>query len=145
MAITVHFEGRDWEFEDDRLTIAQAMVMHAEHGLTLRAWQDGIKELDPRAIQCTYWLMLQQNGIEKPLKDLDFDAIGYMGAYVEALQAEKERKEALEAAKEPDPTQDSRPATKTPRSPGSSTSPSAKSGASPSSSSPGSAASEPPT
>jgi hypothetical protein len=145
MSMTITFEGRDWELDDDHVGVQQAMVFHLVHGLTLRGWMEGIKELDPRAIQCTYWLMLQQNGIEKPLKDLDFDAIGYMGAYVEALQAEKERKEALEAEKEPDPTQDSRPATKTPRSPGSSTSPSAKSGASTSSSSPGSAASEPPT
>ena len=145
MEFTITFEGRDWQYDEDHVPVMQAMAFHSVHGLTLRAWMEGIRELDPRAIQCAYWLMLQQNGERRPLKDLDFDAIGFMSAYAEGLQAESERKKALEAEKEPDPTQDSLPATKTRRPPGSSTSPSAKSAASTSSSLPGSAASEPPT
>ena len=140
MAITVHFEGRDWEFEDDRLTIAQAMVMHAEHGLTLRAWQDGIKELDPRAIACSYWLMLQQNGVVKPLREVDFEPVTFMTAYIEALEAGKQA-----TAAEPDPTPGVSLPAATPKRPGSSTSRSAKSAAATSSSSPASATSAPET
>ena len=145
MALTIHFGGRDWEYDEDHIGVMQAMAFHSVHGLTLRAWMDGMKDLDPRAIQCTYWLMLQQAGEQKPLKDLDFDAMDFLTAYVEAMQAEAERKKAAEAAAQPDPTQDSRPDGKTPASAGSSTSRSAKSAPSTSSSSPASATSEPPT
>ena len=143
MALTVRFEDRDWAFDDDKVTLAQAMVFHQEHGLTLRGWQDGIKELDPRSIACSYWLMLQQNGIIKPLRDVDFEVLEFMSAYVEAMQAEAERKKAEEP--EPDPTPAaSLPDIPTPPPSGSSPSRSRKSAASTSTSSPGSATSGPP-
>lgn len=142
--ITVHFEDRDWEFEDDKVQLKQAMVFHQEYGLTLRAWQDGVKDLDPRSIACSYWLMLQQNGVVRPLRDVDFDTLAFMMAYVEGMQAEAERKKAEEA--EPDPTPDgSLPDTKTLPPQGSSTRTSKGSAASTSSSSQSSAGSEPVT
>ena len=145
MELTITFEGRDWEYDSDKLDVLPAMAFHSVHGLTVRAWIEGIQETDPRAFQCAYWLMLQQNGVEKPLKDLNFDLMAFMTAYAEAIVDAVERKKELEAEKEPDPTQDSLPVTKTPRPPGSSTSRSAKSAASTSSSLPGPAGSEPPT
>ena len=30
MALTVRFEDRDWAFDDDKVTLAQAMVFHQE-------------------------------------------------------------------------------------------------------------------
>jgi hypothetical protein len=136
----ITFEGRDWDFRDDKIGIQQAMAMHLEHGLTLRAWQEGITDLDPRAIQCSYWLMLQQNGEIRPLRGLDFEAIEFMAAYIAALQAEREKEAA-----EPDPTQDGSPpeGIPTPTSPGSSMSRSAKSATTTSSPSPASADSGP--
>ena len=144
MALTITFEGREWEYDTDHIGVLQAMAFHSVHGLTVRAWLEGVQETDPRAYQCAYWLMLQQNGVEKPLKDLDFDLMEFMTAYAEAILAEVERQKELETEKEPDPTQDSRPDGKTPASAGSSTSRSAKSAPSTSSSSPASATSGPP-
>jgi hypothetical protein len=144
MELTITFEGRDWQYDSDKLDVLPAMAFHSVHGLTVRAWIEGIQETDPRAFQCAYWLMLQQNGVEKPLKDLNFDLLEFMTAYAEAIMAAAERQKELEAAKEPDPTQDSLLAMKTRKPPGSSTSPSAKSAASTSSSSPAPATSEPP-
>ena len=142
MAITIKWEDREWPYDDDHLTVQQAMAFQSVHGFTLHGWTEGIKELDPRAFQCIYWLMLQQNGEQTTLKDLDFDLIEFMSAYVEAIQAEGERRKALEEQAEPDPTQDSPPDGSTPRPPGSSKSPSAKSAASTSSSLPAPATSE---
>ena len=96
--MNIDFEGRTWEYDEDRVTVQQAMVLHLAYGLTIKAWQAAIPELDPRALQFCYWLMLQQNGVIRPLKDCDFAAVEFIAAYSAAQQEE------APAVPEPDPT-----------------------------------------
>ena len=96
----ITFEGRTWEFRQEVITIKQAMAIHFAYGLTIRGLLEGIQQLDVRAIQCDYWLMLQQNGIEKPITECDFDPLDFMAAMGEARDAEEAaEKAAREAAK----------------------------------------------
>jgi hypothetical protein len=104
--LIIEFEGREWEYDEDAVSVQQAMAMHLAHGFTIKAWQQAIPELDPRAVQCCYWLMLQQNGVKKPLKDLDFAAVEFMSAYMKGLRADDAEDDE---EPEPDPTPPSPP------------------------------------
>lgn len=100
----IDFEGRLWEFSQEDITIKQGMAIYLAYGLTIRGLLEGIQNLDVRAIQCDYWLMLQQNGVEKPIKDCDFDPLAFMAAMGEARdreaaeEAAEEKRKAAEAA-----------------------------------------------
>lgn len=91
------FEGREWDFDEDAITIQQGIAIHLAYGFTISAWLQGMTEADPRAWQCAYWLMLQQNGITKPIKDCDGSLVAFMSAYAAA-------QEPAEPEPEPDPT-----------------------------------------
>jgi hypothetical protein len=86
--MNINFEGRTWKFDQDTITVKQGIAIHLAHGLTILDLLNGIKALDPRAIQADYWLMLQQNGITKPIADCDFDSLAFMAALGEATDAE---------------------------------------------------------
>ncbi len=93
------FDGREWEFSEDAITIQQAIAIHLAYGFTVAAWLDGMGRSDPRAWQCAYWLMLAQNGETRPLKDCDGPLVAFMSAYAEAQQEAQAVPEP-----EPDPT-----------------------------------------
>lgn len=101
----IEFEGREWEYDEDAVSVQQAIAMHLAYGFTIKAWQQAIPEMDPRAVQCCYWLMLQQSGVKKVLKDCEFGAVQFLAAYMKALRATDED----DAEPEPDPTQPSPP------------------------------------
>lgn len=85
----IDFEGRTWKFSQETIGVKQGLAIHFAYGLTIKALLEGIQQLDVRAIQCDYWLMLQQNGIEKPIKDCEFDTLAFMAAMGEAREAEE--------------------------------------------------------
>jgi hypothetical protein len=99
------FEGREWQYDEDKVTVQQAMVLHSAYGLAILAWQRAIAELDPRAMQFCYWLMLAQNDAKPgPLKGLDFAVVEFIAAYRAAQEPA-----ADEGEPEPDPTRPSPP------------------------------------
>lgn len=86
----IKFEGREWLWDTDiRLTVKQGIAMHLAHGMTVTDWLGGLKTGDARSWQCTYWLMLQKNGVIKPLADCDFELFDFMSAYGEARDRAK--------------------------------------------------------
>lgn len=93
----INFEGREWEFDGDDIDVRQAMVLHMTYGMTLSAWSDGMTGVDQRAYHFAYWLMLQQNGVIKPIGECNPKIIAFALAYTEAVTAEDD-------AAEPDPT-----------------------------------------
>jgi hypothetical protein len=95
----IEFEGRKWEYDEDKVTTKQGIEFFDAYGFTILGWQRAILPADPRAMQCCYWLMLQQNGVtDKPLKECDFAVIDFIAAYQASVTAD----EPAEA--EPDPT-----------------------------------------
>lgn len=95
----VTFEGREWEFDENAITLKQGIAVHLAHGLTLAEWMDGVRRLDARAIQASYWLMLQQNGVIKPIADCDCDAAEFLSVVLDARKARADER----AAPEPEP------------------------------------------
>lgn len=103
----IEFEGRTWQYDEDEITLEQAMAMRLVHGLTILDWQEGLARLDERALQCSYWLMLNQNGIVKPVLECEFSPVAFTVAYRDAQAAEraaeKAKAEAEKAAADPTP------------------------------------------
>ena len=98
----IEFEGRTWQFDEDEITVKQGIAIHLAYGFTVSAWLEELAKLDPRAVQCTLWLMYQQNGVSKPIADCDGSLVAFMTAYTEARQAEAEADAAAEAEAVPE-------------------------------------------
>ena len=101
--MNITFEGRDWEFDLEAITVKQAVAMHLAYGFTLDGWMSAVAETDPRALQCLWWLMLQQDGQVTAIKDADCKLIDLSVAFADATGEDDE------AAGEPDPTPPSVP------------------------------------
>jgi hypothetical protein len=102
--LRITFEGREWEFQTEAVTVKQAVAMHLAYGFTLDGWFTALAETDPRALQCLWWLMLQQDGQVVPIKDADCSLVQLAAAFADAQETEDQ------AGPEPDPT--SRPSPK---------------------------------
>lgn len=119
--VTVDYDGREWLFDMDKVSMQQAITIQLAWGFTLEDYQEALEKADARALQCLYWLMLQQNGIERVLKDLDADLVELTTAWKVAVEAEQARQAAEQAeavelgptqlAAAPSPARRSRPAT----------------------------------
>lgn len=100
----ITFEDREWEFDMEAITLKQGVAMHLAYGFNLDAWFEALQETDPRALQCLWWLILQQNGEVVPIKEADCSLIALADAFGEAQDDDKEDEEP-----EPDPTPPSPP------------------------------------
>ena len=165
------FEGRDWDYDQDRITVDEFRQIKKKYQLTARGFGEGIEQGDPDALTCLYWTMLRQAGDQAAVlsDSLNF-AVGPLYTAMAAAQAAEEASEkarleaeAAEAARlaavptrpaglpSPEPGSPKAPASpgpadgEGPGSTGSSTATSSSSAASTSSPSPGSATSAPPT
>lgn len=90
----IRFEGREWEFDLEKITLKQAVAMHLAYGFTLDGWLAACGETDPRALQCLWWLMLQQDGKVLAIKDADCPLISLAAAFADAQSAEEPEPEA---------------------------------------------------
>lgn len=112
----VTFEGRDWQADPSRLRLQQGYVIQAFTGMSVGDWQDSLdfrtdqdgKLVNPppewlRSVAALYWLMCDQNGVQQPIADVDFEVEPFLAAYLQGLAAELERVRAEKAAR-PDPT-----------------------------------------
>jgi len=97
--LRITFEGREWDFDMEAITLKQAVAMHLAYGFTLDGWLKAVGETDPRALQCLWWLMLQQDGQVMPIKDADCPLIALSVAFADAQE-----EDGAEAEPGPDPT-----------------------------------------
>jgi hypothetical protein len=58
----VNFQGREWSFDEDRVTVDQYREVKRKYGLTAKAQSEGVNEGDPDALTCLYWFMQTQSG-----------------------------------------------------------------------------------
>jgi hypothetical protein len=103
--VEISFEGRTWQFDPDDIDVRQATVLYMTYQLTIMQYNEGFDVLDQRVYHFAYWLMLQQNGVVKPIADCNPKVIDFMAAVTEARVAEAKAAEAEAQAAEPDPTQ----------------------------------------
>jgi len=87
----VAFEGRDYEFALDEMTVAQAKVIKVHCGMGLKGLSDGINDGDPDALRAVYWLMRVQSGdVGVNIDNVNFVVVKFLDALAQATQAESE-------------------------------------------------------
>ena len=106
--VTVRFQGREWQLNPEHVTVQQAIAIQLTYGFTVAGWLGALQDIDPRAMQCLYWLMLQQNGEIRAIKDCDFDLMEFGVAYADALGVDDDEPEPEESP-EPVPTRPAGP------------------------------------
>ena len=64
------FEGRDWDWDFDKIGVDEWREVKRKLKMTPKAVQVGLDEADPDAMTVAYWTMLQQAGLpSQPLGD----------------------------------------------------------------------------
>lgn len=92
-------DGRDWLFDDDVITVKQAIAIKLTCGWNLEEFERAFAEFDPRAVQAMWWRVLQQNGVTMPIADVDFDMMSVLEPFVDAIK-ESQAAQAATAAPE---------------------------------------------
>lgn len=108
--LIVQWDGSEWQFDDDKFSLQQAIAIQLAYGFNLESYAAALQQADPRALQCMYWLMLQQAGVVMPIKEVDADIVELTTAWGDAMQRELDRAAAEKAAAEPEPEVPTRPA-----------------------------------
>jgi hypothetical protein len=120
----IHFQGRTYDFDDDRITVDEFREMKRKYKLTARAFDKGVTEGDPDALTCLYWVMQRQAGNHDLVlsDEINFPVGPLYTAISDAQAAEEEANKAeLEAQAEQAaaavPTQPAGPTSSAPPSP----------------------------
>lgn len=86
----VHFEGAEYNFDIQDLTLMQARIIKNQTGMSVRKLMDGLVELDPEALAALYWLMLNQNGKAVDIHKVNFKVMEFGKALDEAFTDDEE-------------------------------------------------------
>lgn len=73
--MVLHFthNGKDYEFDRNKLALTEAISLKKASGFTVRGFQDGLNDLDPEALQAMVWLAKQRAGEAVRMQDIDFE------------------------------------------------------------------------
>lgn len=107
----IEFEGREWEFDSEEITLQQAMTIQLHTGMSIGEWEDSldlpeddqgnVQNPGPewlKSLQCVYWLMKAQAGEKTPIADADFVLSKFLRAWAAGAQAELDRRKAEKEA-----------------------------------------------
>lgn len=96
----INFEGRDWHFDTDDITIDEWRELKRKYKMTPKAFQDGIGEADPDASTFLYWVLLRHNGQPSAIlgDHLKPDIVQLNQAAVAAMEKEEAEQEAAKQA-----------------------------------------------
>jgi hypothetical protein len=97
----VDYDGTEYDFDVENITLKQAKAIKDSCGLTLHGLEVGIEEGDPDALRAMFWLMQVSSGVKTSLEDVDFKIVKFSKAIDEAVRkqqaADAEEAEAEEA------------------------------------------------
>lgn len=88
--VLIDWDGREWAVDTEEITLDQAFMIKDStkddaswpSGRPLQPWLAGVGSGDPACLRGLYWLMLQQDGQQKPIRDLKFAVLKYHTAWV---------------------------------------------------------------
>lgn len=100
----VNFEGRDWTLDLDEIDYSQAKALKRQHGLTLIALQDGLKQADPDALGALYWLMKAQSGVAVDMNKVNFKIVQFGIALSDASDREEAEAAEVDPTEQPEAT-----------------------------------------
>lgn len=75
MSLFFTVDGTEYEFDQNKLALAEAIAIKKVTGLTVVGFQSGLKEMDPEALQAMVWLAKRRAGMATRLQDVDFDVV----------------------------------------------------------------------
>lgn len=67
--------GTEYEFDQNKLALIEAIAIKKAIGLTVKSFQEGLQEMDPEALQAMVWLARKRAGEAIRLQDVDFDVV----------------------------------------------------------------------
>lgn len=67
--------GTEYEFDQNKLALVEAIAVKKAAGLTVKAFQEGLTEMDPESLQAMVWLAKKRAGEAVRLQDVDFDVV----------------------------------------------------------------------
>ncbi|GAA1701643.1 hypothetical protein [Fodinicola feengrottensis] len=76
----VDWEGKTYDFDPEDIDVKQGIAIQYGTGMTLKAFNDGIQEVDVHAWQALMWLMKNQNGEQCNIQDLNFKVNAFSNA-----------------------------------------------------------------
>jgi hypothetical protein len=80
----LNINGAIYEYDLDRITVRDAMMLKTATGLNLKPFSTALGELDPNCLAALAWLVQTKAGVKgadgEPLKfgDVDFDMIEFL-------------------------------------------------------------------
>jgi hypothetical protein len=86
----VAWDDKEFDFDLDELTVAQAKVIKVHCQLTLTKLLEGLREVDPDAVRAAFWLMHAQSGVPCNIDLVDFKLVDFANALSEGRQRERE-------------------------------------------------------
>jgi hypothetical protein len=95
----VTYDGADYDFDFDEITVQQAKTIKDRCKMTLRGLEEGLAEGDADALRALYWLMLCNTGITEDIDTVDFKIVKFSKALQDATAARDEELAAAEKAK----------------------------------------------
>ena len=97
------YDGTDYDFDLDEIDVVQATLIKRKFDLNLLTLEQGLRQGDPDALRCIYWLMLSQNGTHMNVDNVSFKVVKFANAVQKASLKEQEEAE-LKAAEDPKET-----------------------------------------
>lgn len=91
------YEGTEYSFDLEDITVQQARTIKASCGLTLLGLEAGLEAGDPDALRAIFWLMLCQNGETPDIDRVDFKIVKFAKALDAQANAESKEDEAPKA------------------------------------------------
>lgn len=90
MSLFFTVAGTEYEFDQNKLALTEAIAVKKTTGLTVKSFQEGLQEMDPEALQAMVWLARKRAGEAIRLQDVDFDVVALCATlrYVEPPGAE---------------------------------------------------------
>jgi hypothetical protein len=105
--VKIEFEDRTWKFDMDEIGVRQSRAISAYMGgMSLLDWEDSLakdagSETWLKAMECLYWLMLEQAGEQAQIGERDFAVLRLSRLAAAAWAAEEAAVAAGESPADP--------------------------------------------
>jgi hypothetical protein len=78
--MNISYEDTDYSFDLDEIDVVQATLIKRKFDLNLLTLEQGLRQGDPDALRCIYWLMLSQNGTHVNVDSVSFKIVKFANA-----------------------------------------------------------------
>ena len=112
MIIKLELDGESWDYDDETLTVLQAVAIEKHIEGTLAEYGDGLSAGRADCYQALGWLIFKGGDLSVPIAGVDFPVFKLTAAWTAAIreriaeaQAEADAAKAAEEEAKADPTQ----------------------------------------